>query len=64
MPNKTIYVREEDFKLWEQKYSPEWLHKKLNEGDASFPIGHSKINKTNYTAAAEAHNRIERDKTS
>jgi hypothetical protein len=26
MPNRTIYIKNEDMPIWEQVYSPEWLH--------------------------------------
>lgn len=26
MPNRTIYIKNEDIKVWEQVYSPDWLH--------------------------------------
>lgn len=32
MPNKTIYIRQEDEPLFSEKYTPQWLHRKLHEG--------------------------------
>lgn len=37
MPRINVYIRNEDAALWKKKYSPEWLHKKLHEGESLKP---------------------------
>lgn len=32
MPTIPVYIRKEDYPKFLEKYSPEWLHEKLNEG--------------------------------